>query len=202
MMNLRPATKMTHEEYMAIDLPAYIDEHCSDYEREFIFEYFKDQCASRAVRRMTLSKDMSGGATGYFILNRPHVAIVVEAFRKQKLASLGLTPERILTELSAIAMASVDHYLKWTGNSILFNSMEEIPEELRPAIKALKSIPQKDGSRRIEVELHDKIKALELAGRFHTMWKDKIDVDANVKTGGVLRVPAAMSPEEWEKSGG
>ena len=200
--------ELSEEEYLGMDIFAELQK-LTDYERQFLLEYFKDQNASAAAQRCAKSgfqgsekrktRMMSYPAqSGYLTLNKPCVRRVATAYAKQKLLSMDASITRILQELSCVAFANISHYISWKKNSIVLDGSQEIPQDLLPAIKKITRRPTRNGVL-VEIELHDKDKALEMLGRYHTMFKDKVTADVNM--GGVLRVPSEMTPEQWQEQG-
>ena len=82
--------------------------------------------------------------------------------------------------------------------------IDEIPEEVRAAIKKVTLTPGKHGDR-VCVELHDKVAALEKLGKYLELWTDKTKVEntgpaqaqINVYT-GVPRPPDGVETPEPE----
>jgi hypothetical protein len=192
------------EALLAMDITWEMKNTLSDYEREYLMEWFKDQKPSAACRRMTLSKakdGMSAGVTAHLVHNRPHVRRIANAYIKQNLASHDITPDRIIEELRKIALVDLREFTKIKGNRLTISETDKIPEELSAAIKKITRKVGPNGVQ-LELELFDKIKALELLGRYHAMFKEVVDSNVNMKVGGVLRVPAPQTAEEWERGKG
>ena len=86
----------------------------------------------------------------------------------------GLTIERILEELECIATVSIKDVISaGEKDLVVFKSIDDIPDDVARAIKSVKyKTDGKKGS--IEFTFYNKEKALELAGKYHGMYIEKI----------------------------
>jgi phage terminase small subunit len=107
-----------------------------------------------------------------------------------------VTVEKVLSELSLIGFANTTDFvaieereyiagyetdedgkedltkpIMRTGKGVVIHATNEIPDN---KVKALAGIKQ--GANGIEIKLHDKVKALELMGKYLGMFTDKIDI--------------------------
>lgn len=81
---------------------------------------------------------------------------------------------KVLHELDAIAHAKITDIVSFKDGCLLVKSEDEIPEELHGAIAQVEEIPTENGPR-IKVRMHDKMKALELKGRYAKLFTDKVE---------------------------
>jgi len=72
--------------------------------------------------------------------------------------------ERVLEELGHIASSDITDVVSWTGDVAILKASEELPTQVRKAIKKVKITPGKYGNA-IEVEMHDKLSALRMMAR-------------------------------------
>lgn len=153
-----------------------------EQEQAFVLEYFKDTNAAAAVRRMPtkmVDKVQFPAQWGYSILKMPRVQRLARAYAKQKLAALDASVTHILSELAVLAFANISHYVDWDNNSFTVQSTSQIPSELLPAIKKVSQNTSQAGTT-ITVELHDKLRSLELLGKYHTMFGERRETDVNL----------------------
>jgi phage terminase small subunit len=148
----------------------------SDKEQRFVEEYLIDLRAGEAALRC-----------GYGRGNKKS-AIEVGSRLKRKLAasisaalaeSSGVTATAVVGELGAIAFSRIDRYLKIQDGRLVLAvaSLSDLSEEALAAIAKLKErIDPNTGTVTIEVELHDKIPALNQLGRAVGL-KNQIEVD-------------------------
>jgi hypothetical protein len=69
--------------------------------------------------------------------------------------------DRLLTRLSAMASSDIGAFIAIRGGKL----QVRLPKELTCVIKRIKQ-----GSRGIEIELHDSLRAVELLGKYHGLW--------------------------------
>lgn len=133
-------------------------------QRRFVDEYLIDLNATQAAIRAGYSKK-TAGYIAKELLRKPPIAAEVEK-RKQKLTKkLEITQEKVLQELAAIAFANGADYAKviTTGpvTEVRMTATDDLPPEKLPAIASIKA-----NQYGVEVKLHDKVKALELLGKY------------------------------------
>lgn len=133
-------------------------------QRRFVDEYLIDLNATQAAIRAGYSKK-TAGYIAKELLRKPPIAAEVEK-RKQKLTKkLEITQEKVLQELAAIAFANGADYAKviTTGpvTEVRMTATDDLPPEKLPAIAGIKA-----NQYGVEVKLHDKVKALELLGKY------------------------------------
>jgi hypothetical protein len=80
----------------------------------------------------------------------------------------------VVGELGAIAFSRISNYLKIQGGRLVMAvaSLDELPEEAVAAIAKLKERVNDDGSISIEIELHDKLGALDRLGKSIGLFKE------------------------------
>ena len=89
--------------------------------------------------------------------------------------------DRLVEELEAVAVAQITDVLEWgetiavqtkKGERLVYGvkvrSLDDIPHHVRAAISEVRQT--KDG---ITIKMHDKLRSIELLGRFRRMWGDK-----------------------------
>jgi phage terminase small subunit len=162
----------------------------------FMRQFLVDLNASAAARRCGYSAT-SCRVTACTMFQDPALRKIRAEYTKMVLEQHDVSVSRTLDELHKLAFTNIDDIVTWTGNNITISNLEDIPPEMRAAVKRVSRVTTPQGTR-LEVEMHDKLKALEMIGKYHAMFTDKMKVDANVNSSGVLRVPEAMSAEEWE----
>jgi hypothetical protein len=72
--------------------------------------------------------------------------------------------ERVVQELGHIASSDITDVVSWTGDMAMLKASEELPMQVRRAIKKVKITPGKYGNS-VEVEMHDKLSALRMMAR-------------------------------------
>lgn len=129
----------------------------------FIDEYLVDLNARQAAIRAGYSKKTAAEA-GYENLNKPHIALAVEAKRKEVAAGVGITRERVLREMAAIAFSDVRKLFVAGGG---LTDATTLGDDIAPAIASIKltsfTPPGDDAEPEYtkEIKFWDKGKALE-----------------------------------------
>lgn len=129
---------------------------------------------------------------------KPHLWDFMQALLKTKLRLFDVTVENVLNEMRLIAFGSIHHFLdfptreelkaeldqakaleyantpggieEWKkyriGRSIKLKAFEDIPPQLWPLVSEI----SEDGKGGIKLKLHDKLKALDMLGRYTAMY--------------------------------
>ena len=132
--------------------------------RRFIDEYLIDLNATQAAIRAGYS-EKTAYSIGVQLLKKLEIQAEIQKRRNRLQNKLEITQERVLQELAAIAFANGADYAKVVNSGLLptveMIPTEELPPEKLPAIAGIKA-----NQYGVEVKLHDKVKALELLGKY------------------------------------
>lgn len=133
-------------------------------QRRFIDEYLIDLNATQAAIRAGYS-EKTAYSIGVQLLKKLEIQVEIQKRRNRLQSKLEITQERVLQELAAIAFANGDDYAKVVNSGLLptveMIPTDELPLEKLPAIAGIKA-----NQYGVEVKLHDKVKALELLGKY------------------------------------
>lgn len=133
-------------------------------QRRFIDEYLIDLNATQAAIRAGYS-EKTAYSIGLQNLKKLEIQAEIQKRRNRLQNKLEITQERVLQELAAIAFANGSDYAKVVNTGLLptveMIPTEELPPEKLPAIAGIKA-----NQYGVEVKLHDKVKALELLGKY------------------------------------
>lgn len=133
-------------------------------QRRFIDEYLIDLNATQAAIRAGYS-EKTAYSIGLQNLKKLELQAEIQKRRNRLQNKLEITQERVLQELAAIAFANGADYAKVVNSGLLptveMIPTEELPPEKLPAIAGIKA-----NQYGVEVKLHDKVKALELLGKY------------------------------------
>jgi phage terminase small subunit len=133
-------------------------------QRRFIDEYLIDLNATQAAIRAGYS-EKTAYSIGLQNLKKLEIQAEIQKRRNRLQSKLEITQERVLQELAAIAFANGADYAKVVNSGLLptveMIPTEELPPEKLPAIAGIKA-----NQYGVEVKLHDKVKALELLGKY------------------------------------
>jgi len=139
----------------------------TDKQKLFITEYLVDLNAAQAAIRAGYSKKTAPWI-GAENLKKPQIQAEIQARQEKIRDKLEISQERIIQELAAIAFANGSDFAEVVESesdglfqSVKFKATEKLPVEKRSAISSIKS-----GSAGMEVKTYDKLKAMELLGKY------------------------------------
>lgn len=127
-------------------------------QQRFCLEYMTDFNGKQAAIRAGYSSKTAAGQAS-MLLAMPHIKAYISVLAKPKAASLAITSERVLEEISRIAFNDPGAYYKRNQYGVLqLRGLDEMTVEQRAAIKQYDQVTGL-------LVLHDKPRALEMAGR-------------------------------------
>lgn len=164
----------------------------------FVYEYLKDLNGQNAYKRAygdNLSDEVAR-ANGSRLLTNDNVKKAIDEKKEEILNKYGVSVEKIISELCKIAGSDITDYISFDGDDVIFKPSDEVDGSLISEVSSNKTITRsgKDGDEDIterinmKIKLHDKMKALELLGKYKSIFVDKTE-NTNVN----------MSFEEWLK---
>ena len=119
---------------------------------------------SRKTARFTASQN----------LTKPNVAAFIEAELARLREETGLKAERVIEELRKVAFSNLTHFVRWDAEGVTFLDSGDLTANQSAAISDVsQTITQHGGTRRIK--LHDKPRALEMLGRYFSLFTDKVE---------------------------
>ncbi len=139
----------------------------SDRQRQFVHEYLVDLNATRAAVRAGYSP-RNPASRGWALKRNPAVAAEIDAAMAGRARVAGITPDRVLFEISLLGFANIMDYLGTGENGMAWLDLARLTREQGAAITAI----ELDGrdtrggpARRVKIKLADKSRSLELMGR-------------------------------------
>ncbi len=141
-------------------LPAWA-QRLTEGKLRFVQEYLIDRNARRAVLKAGLSKtDAGASAMATNLLRDPDVRMALDELWAADLSQRLALRDRIMDELGALAFYDPGDHVQVRDNTVTITDTDKLTDDQRRAIKRVKMTTGKTES--IEVEFHDKIKALDL----------------------------------------
>lgn len=131
----------------------------TEKQKRFVQEYLVDLNATAAAKRAGYSAK-TADRIGPELLGKTCVSEAVKAAIEKRSARTGITQDRVLEELAAIAFARGTDYAGIISGVALYHDTDKLTDSQKAAIVSIKST--KDG---VEIKLANKLKALELLGR-------------------------------------
>lgn len=146
-------------------------------QKRFVEEYLIDLNATQAAIRAGYSPD-SAKEIGSENLTKPDIAKAVDQAIAERSRRTGVNADRVVRELAKIAFVNAGEVVD-LDTALL---MDKISDDDMAAIQSVKvKTFGEDGIER-EVKLADKLKALELLGKHLGLFKDKVEINGNVKS--------------------
>lgn len=163
----------------------------TDLQQKFISEYLEDQNGTKAYMRASpkVSEKVARAAAARLLAN---VSIQEEIQRRMDalLKKIEVTPERILQEIAYSAFVDPAEFFDENKNLLHINDM---PEHVRRAIGTVKVSRGRSGEYDedgkpiidtiIEIKPNDKSRNLELLGKNHVLFTDKMLHEGKIDTG-------------------
>lgn len=146
-----------------------------DKQKRFIEEYLIDLNATQAAIRAGYSPH-SAKEIGSENLTKPNISSAIAKAKAERSKRTGINQDRVLLELARIGFAKITDVMDLTTAQIKENASED---DLA-CIQSIKIKPNKWGIE-WEVKLYDKKAALELLGKHLGMFKDKVELDADME---------------------
>ena len=144
----------------------------SEKQQRFVQEYIIDLNARQAAIRAGYSPK-TAGAQSSRLLTKVKIQDEIAKAMEDRGKRTGVTQDRVLAELSAIAFAKATDYAEVDEEGFVkIKPTAELTDEQKKAIAGIKK-----GANGIEVKLVDKTKALEMLSRHLGLFNDKLNVN-------------------------
>jgi phage terminase small subunit len=154
----------------------------------FAREYLIDLNATEAARRAGYGgSDAVLSNTGYKLLQRADVQAIIRAGNQERAKKVGVTAERVIAELAAIAFVRPMDCVGANGE------IRELTDEAKAAIESVSVVTDAEGRSKTFVKFASKNKALaELRAHFEV---DQMKENGGVIGSNVLATLGALSDE-------
>jgi phage terminase small subunit len=149
----------------------------------------REQFAQHFATGMTLENAYE--AAGYR-RNKKHAYILrwtqevaerIEEIQTTAAAKVGVTVERIVSELAKIAFANAGDYFRWGPGGVTINPSADLTADQRSVIAEVSETRSETGGS-IKIKLSDKQTALEKLGRHLGMFKEKVELSGQLDLTG------------------
>jgi len=163
-------------------------------QERFVEEYLRDLNATQAAIRSGYST-RTANEQGARLLANASVAEAVARAKAERSARLGLTQDRVLEELAAVAFARLGDYAEWGPGSFALaeSHAKDADGSRREAVdtRAVQQVTVKEVTIPTEhgeivkveqgIKLHDKLAALKLLGQHIGMFAERHTVTLEIK---------------------
>ncbi len=112
------------------------------------------------------------------LLRNVEIKSAVEERRQQIEEENKLKISEVVDELKNIAFADITDAVEWQNNKITLKNSKALLPAVSACIASITETPTKHG-KRLSVRFHDKVKALELLGRYLNMFTDKMLLESS-----------------------
>jgi len=150
------------------------DEMLTPREAKWVAEYV----ATSSVKN---ASEAAGYSSSTNLLSRPRVANAVGKRMEKIMARKEITAERVVEELGKLAFANIDDFVDEN-----YAVMEKPKRRKMAAVKSVKTTTTKrDGDdegkiEKVELQLYDKLGALNALGRHFGLFKDRIELSGDL----------------------
>jgi len=181
----------------------------TDLQERFCQEYLIDLNAAQVYMRTCPDVSASVATTnGGRLLRYAHIQARIQELAKVIAQETKLTAVNVLRELATLVFSRITEVIEWTkdGNAII-KASSEIPQDILPAIKKIKKYRKNLGTAEepdwidiFEIELHDKVKAINLAMQHLRLLGDEGSEDKKDISQLILGAQARLQKFGWDPS--
>ena len=165
-------------------------------QQRFGEEYLVDANARQAAVRAGYSA-RSAEVNGPRLLRNAQVATAVEEKQKERAERTQVTADRVVEELALIAFGDIGDFFGPDGNLLDVNELSLDAKRRLGSVKVLREKVTRSSNGGVErtttidqtteVKPWDKLRALDMLGRNLGMWRNKVDIEADVSLLDALR---------------
>jgi len=158
----------------------------TDRMKKFVDEYLVDFNATQAAIRAGYSEATAQEQSSQ-LLARPDIRALIEEAQKEVMERTQTFQDNAVAELKIVGFSDLADFLTVKeGGIVEQKSFDQLTKEQTKCIKKIKQTVRSSHSADgtilhqtavIEIELHDKLRALELLGRHLGMFNDKLTLD-------------------------
>ena len=143
----------------------------------FCEEYVIDFRGKRAAIAAGYA-EASASAQASALLTRPDISAYLQYLTSSRAKRLEVTADKVVQEIAKIAFHNVGDLLDYFDGNVLFKDVEdmEFPELIKSIeIKEVKNSKGNRVGQVAKIVLHDKLKALEMLGKYTAIFTETID---------------------------
>ena len=164
----------------------------TERQRAFVAEYICDLNATQAAIRAGYNQK-TARQTGAENLSKPVIQAEIIAVMAVREKRTGITADRVIAELAAIAFADTTHAVEIKNGKVVVKDTAGLSLDTRRAIAEIKQTMSLNGGS-LSIKFHDKKGALELLGRHLGIFNDPEAVDIPAPTQVIINVVDGRRP--------
>lgn len=170
----------------------------TDMQAAFVDHYLVTLNAKRSAIKAGYSP-VSAERQAHDLLKNPQVSAAIRKRMDARAERVGLKAEQVLSEIAKIALSDMRQIAAFGADGVQIFESDDIHHDAAATIQEVSERRQtrydEDGNEivtsNIKVKLHDKLKALDLAGRHLGLWGTPVAVDPPAATAQVAKVSFA-----------
>ena len=136
------------------------EKRLTDRQRRFVEEYLIDLKAGAAAARAGYSAK-SAETLGTRLRNLPHVHAAIEAAMAERRRRVGITQDRVVTELARLAFADIHDFADWDNHDVTLKPARDLTPDQTACVAEIVQTPGKG----LRIKLHGKTQALAALAR-------------------------------------
>lgn len=148
-------------------------------QQKFVDEYLIDLNATQAAIRAGYKKTEYTDTNANKLLENTRIREAVDKSMAERSRRTGINQDRVIQELARIAFVNPQNVINSEDASIRTDTTEDDLACVQ-SVKVKTMDGEKGSSVEREVRLNDKMRALELLGKHLGMFKDKVELDADM----------------------
>lgn len=148
----------------------------SDKQEMFVYEYLKCFNATKAAKNAGYS-EATAKQQGSRLLTNVDVASCIRAHFKQS----AMDADEVLSHLAEIARGDMDDLVDSNGNPDITNARANGKTRLIKKIRSRSITTEESDINETEIEAHDRLRALELLGKHHKLFTDKVETSTEIE---------------------
>lgn len=147
----------------------------SEKQQRFVEEYLIDLNATQAAIRAGYKKSEYTDTNANKLLENTRIKEAIDKAMAERSKRTGINQDRVIEELAKMAFINIADVLDLDNARVKTDATDE---DLA-CIQSIKIKPNEYGTER-EIKLYDKKSSLELLGKHLGMFKDKIELEADI----------------------
>ena len=148
-------------------------------QQRFVEEYLIDLNATQAAIRAGYKKTEYTDTNANKLLENTRIREAIDKAMAERSKRTGINQNRVIQELARIAFVNPQNVINAEDGSIRTDATEDDLACVQ-SVKVKTMDGEKGSSVEREVRLNDKMRALELLGKHLGMFKDKVELDADM----------------------
>lgn len=150
----------------------------NERQKRFVQAYLQTLNATQAAITAGYSAN-TAHSVGPRMLDNAGVKRAIQEGIGKVAAKADITTERILNELARIAFGSMRDIAEWNASGVSFKDSASLTDDAAATISEVTETTNEHGGS-LKIKQHDKLKALELLGKYQKLFSDGGNVNVNV----------------------